>query len=158
MKFNKKSDLKPDIEIVAIPRRDGAMIFKAAAVTEFDDFLKLCPMPIPPSIMRKGGVQGQNIEDPTYKAELDAWATRRTDWMIIKSLQATEALEWDTVKMEDCMTWTNFRTEFLASGLTPIEINTIIQAVVDACGLNQKKIDQATASFLAGQAALSAAL
>jgi hypothetical protein len=158
MKMFGKKNLKPDVEIAVVPRREGNLVFKAQPVTEFDDFDKLCPMPQAPIIQKRGGEESRNVEDVAYKASLDAWATMRTDWMIVKSLQATEGLEWETVNLAECSTWTNYKTELMASGLTPIEINTVIQAVVDACGLNQKKIDEATKSFLAGQAALLAKL
>lgn len=158
MKINGNANLKPHIEIVVIPRGGNDLVFKAQPVTDFDDFLKLCPMPLPPKIVRKGGAVGEDVEDANYKASIEVWATSRTDWMILKSLQATEGLEWETVNMSDCSTWTNYRKELETSGLTGIEVNRIIQAVVDACGLNQKKIDEATARFLAGQAALQKAL
>lgn len=158
MKIHGKKIDRPEIGVVAIPRRDGDLIFMAQPVTEFEDFLKLCPMPLPPTITRKGGAQAHDVEDKDYKAAMDVWATQRTDWMIIKSLQATETLEWETVNLSDCSTWKNYQKEFEGSGLTSIEINSIVQIVIDACGLNQKKIDEATKRFLAGQEALLKAL
>lgn len=152
MKFNGKPIPKILHEIVVIPRKSGDMVYRAAPVTDFSDFNKLCPQPQPPKIMRKGGITVEDVEDKEYKAAIMAWAGYRTDWLIIKSLQATPELEWETVNLSDSSTWVNFRKEFEDSGLTAVEVGMIIQCVVDACGLNQKKIDEATKAFLAGQA------
>lgn len=151
MKINGRKLARPDFEVCVIPRADGDLVFKAQPVLDFDAFTKLCPMPTPPSITRPGGVTSQDVEDPKYKAAIDTWAENRTDWMIIQSLNATEGIEWEGVNHSDPSTWKNFRTEFETSGLTGIEVNAIIAAVVEACGLNSKKIEEATKRFLAGQ-------
>lgn len=158
MKINGRKLDKPQIEVCVIPRRDGDLIFKAQPIVDFTDFVALCPMPIPPTVIRKGGEKGQDVEDPAYKEALNTWAKQRTDWMILKSLAATDDLEWETVKLNDPSTWGNYAKEFETSGLNPAEVNSIINIVVDACGLNQKKIDEATKRFLAGQEALLAKL
>lgn len=151
MKINGQPINKPEDEIVVIPRRTGDLVFKARSV-DFADFIKMMPQPTPPMVIMKGGAKSHNIEDKDYKKAMEVWATQRTNWMIIKSLEATEGFEWETVKLEDPSTWGNFQKEFEDSGLTAVEINAIVSIVLDACGLNQKKIDEATKRFLAGQA------
>jgi hypothetical protein len=151
MKINGQVITKPEDEVVVIPRRSGDLVFKARAV-DFSDFMKLCPAPQAPTMIVKGGGKSLNVEDKEYKKALSVWATQRTNWMIIKSLQATEGFEWETVKMDEPSTWGNFQQELEDSGLTALEINAVVQIVLDACGLNQKKIDEATKRFLAGQA------
>lgn len=151
MKLNGQTIKKPEDEVVVIPRRDGDLVFKARAV-DFADFLKLYPQPTPPVMLMKGGAKSVNVEDKEYKKAVEVWATQRTNWMIIKSLEATEGFEWETVKLDNPDTWGNFNKEFEDSGLTAVEVNAILNAVLDACGLNQKKIDEATKRFLAGQA------
>lgn len=151
MKLHGRKLNKPDFEVCVIPRAGSDLVFKAQPVMDFDAFNKLCPMPTPPSITRPGGVTSQDVEDPEYKVALDAWAANRTDWMIIQSLNATEGIEWEGVNNSDPSTWKNFRTEFETSGLTAVEINAVINAVIEACGLNSKKIEEATKRFLAGQ-------
>lgn len=158
MKLNGRKLDKPQIEVCVIPRREEDLVFKAQPVLDFEPFNKLCPMPTPPSITRPGGVTSQDVEDPDYKKQLDTWAENRTDWMIVQSLSATEGLEWETVNLSDPSTWKNFRVEFEKSGLTAIEVNAVISIVIDACGLNNKKIEEATKRFLAGQLALLAKL
>jgi hypothetical protein len=155
MKIHGATLTRPQIEVVVIPRPTGDIIFQAQPVTEFADFFKLCPAPIPPTLRRKDGAVVQDVEDKQYKLNLDAWATQRTDWMIIKSLQVTEGLEWESVDSSNPDTWKNFRTELETSGLTALEINAVINIVVEACGLNQSKIEEATKRFLAGRAQAS---
>jgi hypothetical protein len=74
--------------------------------------------------------------------------------MILKSLSATEGLEWEQVDMSKPETWHNYGDELVSSGFSPAEIFAITEAVMTACGLNQKKIDEATERFLAGQQVL----
>ena len=144
----------PAIEVIVLPRQCGNLVFKAQAVIEDKEFDSLCPRPIPPKKLMPGGVTQINVEDPEYKKSITEFAIRRTHWMILKSLQATTDLEWETVKMDDPSTWSNFAQEFLESGLTAIEVNRIIDVVMTVNGLNEKKIDEATKAFLAGPAVM----
>ena len=145
----------PAIEVIVLPRQSGNLVFKAQAVIEDKDFDAICPRPQPPKKLLPGGVTQSNVEDPKYKEELQVFATRRTHWMVLKSLQATEDLEWETVKMDDPETWSNFVQEFMESGLTAIEVNRIVETVMTVNGLNSRKIEEATKAFLAGPAAMS---
>lgn len=153
MKINGKKIEGPNEEIVVIPRNSGDIVFKARAVLSFDEFDKLCPLPVPPKTLMKGGGFSENVESPEYKKNLDDWTSRRTHWMILESLKATENLEWETVDASKTDTWENYQTELLSSGFSPMEQARIVQAVTSACGLNQDKIDEATKRFLAGQVA-----
>lgn len=144
------------VEVVVIPRQEGNIIIKAAPVTNFAEFDKLYPMPLPPTVLRPGGIKSENVEDPTYKAATATWAKAKTDWMIITSLKATEDLVWETVDYADMSTWGNYAAE-LETTFKPAEAAAIINAVVEACGLSNKKIEDATKSFLAGQAQANAA-
>ena len=152
MKIKGKKLDGPNIEVVVIPRQSGDLVFKAQAVLNYEDCDKLNPMPTAPKMLLRGGGVQENVEDPRYKAKIEEWATRKFYWMLIKSLEATEGLEWETVKMDDPSTWSNYKTEMQTAGLSPGEIGRIEICVTDACGLNQSKIDEATKRFLAGQA------
>lgn len=151
MKINGKQVTGPQTEVVVIPRGNEELVIRAQAVLDFTDFEKINPQPQPPTKMLPGGEVQQLIEDPKYSKRLSEWAQQKTDWMIIKSLAATEGLVWDTVKMDDPSTWGNYRTE-LTSVFAPAEMGKIIEAVMSACGLNQSKIEEATKRFLATQA------
>lgn len=155
MKIQGRTFSGPDTVPIVIPRSDGDVVFKACAVLDFEDFDALCPTPDPPEIIKPGNIRTSDPEDADYLKAIDKWAVKRTNWMILKSLDATEGLEWETVDRSDPETWDNFRKEMQDSGFTIVEVGRIIAAVTEACGLNQDKIDEATERFLAAQAAES---
>lgn len=153
MRIKGKKITGPNIEVVIVPRHSGNIIFKAQAVLNYDDLEKICPKPNPPTGMKPGGKPFQNVESPKYRDSLLSWATKRTNWMILKSLEATEGLEWETIKMSDSETWGNYADELRESGFTEQEIIRVVDGVMTANGLNQGKIDEALNDFLAGQEA-----
>lgn len=141
-------------EVVVIPRITGNLVFRARAIADYERFEKLCPQPKAPFIQYAGHAQAtQNIEDPDYLEKFQEWAEQKSHWMILESLKATEGLEWETVEMGDSSTWKNYSNEMTESGLSPAEQARIVMCVSQANGLDQSKIDEATASFLADQAA-----
>jgi hypothetical protein len=152
MKIKGKTLDGPNIEVVVIPRQSGDIVFKAQAVLDYEDCDKLNPMPQAPKVLLRGGAVQENVEDPKYVKAVDQWATRKFYWMLLKSLGATEGLEWETVKLDDPETWELYKTEMQSCGFSPGEIARVEMCVTDACGLNQSKIDEATKRFLAGQA------
>lgn len=151
MKINGKDIKGPQTEIVVIPRGSEELVIKAKAIMDYSEHDKINPMPLPPSKLLPGGETQQNTEDPGYLKRISEWAQQKTDWMIIKSLSATEGLTWDTVKMDDPKTWCNYRKE-LDTTFTPAELGKVLEVVMSACGLNQSKIEEATKRFLATQA------
>ena len=151
MKILGKKITGANIEVVVIPRNDGNLVFKAQAVLNYDDFEKLNPLPQAPEIIRPGGVKARDVEDKSYNEKLNQWAQQKTHWMVLKSLEATPGLEWETVNLSDPSTWVNYQQEMIDSGLAPAEIGRIVDCVTLACGLNQRKIDEATQRFLAGE-------
>lgn len=156
MKINGKKIEGANIEIVVLPRGNGDdLVFKAAAVLDSSDFDKLCPRPITPSIMKKGGVTVQNVEDPVFKQSLLNYGKLRMSWMILQSLRATEGLEWEIVDYSDPGTWNLYEKELRDAGLVEMEITRLITAVMTANALNDEKINEARDRFLAGQQAQS---
>lgn len=147
----KGKKLEPEIQTIVIPRQGDNLVFRAQSVLDYESFEKICPHPQPPVRMLPGGIESVNTEDPQYDKDLDEWATMKWDWMMLKSLEATEGLEWDTVDMSNPATYSNYKSEMSDAGITPNEIASLQALVTDACGLNQRKIEQATKAFLAGQ-------
>jgi len=152
MKMHGKKIEGPNTEIVVIPRSTGNLVFKAQAVLDYEEFESIYPAPLPREIIKAGGERTLAVNEKSYQDALQKWASSKTDWMVLKSLQATEGLEWETVNMDDSDTWANYQEELRAASLSPPEIARIVNAVTIACGLDQKKIDEATAAFLAGLA------
>ena len=138
----------PSEEIVVIPRPTGDLVFKAKMIESYDAFNAICPTPEMPSRMEKGGVTRKVPDDPKYNEALNTWATHRSAWMFIKSLEPT-GIEWTTVDMTNPDTWSNFESELTEAGFSQMELMRIMQIIQDANGLNQSKIDEATARFLA---------
>ena len=140
-------------EVVVIPRHTGNLVFRARAIADYEVFDKLCPQPKPPLIQFAGqSIATENVEDADYQQKFQEWAEQKSHWMILESRKANEDLEWGTVVMGDHTTWKNYTKEMTESGLSPAEQARIVMCVSQANGLDQSKIDEATASFLADQA------
>lgn len=152
MKINGRKIEGPAIETVVFPRGDSApIVFKVSAVLDNDGFKKLCPYPTPPKKMLKGGQQVEDVEHPSFRSELERWATLRSRWTILQSLKATEGLEWETVDLSDPNTWENLFSELESSGFNDTECSYLIQKIMEINCLNQSHLEEARARFLAGQ-------
>lgn len=154
MRLNGKKIEGLNVEEIFIPRGEDVIVFRAQAVVDYSICDALNPRPTPKKGRdRKGDIV--EITDKTYNSSLDDYATRRVAFMVIKSLEATEGLEWDTVNIEDMNTWINWRTEFENSGFTEPEIGRIFAGVMAACGLDESKVEKARSRFLASRQEVS---
>lgn len=140
----------PQERVVVLPRQQGEdLVFKFGAVLDTDDFDKLCPMPMPPEKLLPGGGRSMNVEDPKYREAINDWAAKKTHYMYLKSIEATDELEWETVDWGDPETWSNYNEELMEAGLTEAERLKLLQVYSEVQGLDQEKIDAATKNFLA---------
>jgi hypothetical protein len=152
MKLGGEKFVKPNLEIIVIPRGDGEdIVFKAGPVGNMDDFEKLCPLPEPPVKMYPGGRKSQNVKDEGYQKKLAEHAELRFHFMAIQSLKMTEELEWETVDEAEPSTWTNYMDELREAGFSEVEVNRVVQGVMDANCLNEDRIEEARQRFLASQ-------
>lgn len=157
MKINGKTIKGPNIETIVIPRGDDVIVFTAQAVLDYKPFDAMVPNPVPPAVLYRGEtVARPNYEAPAYKEAISKRAIQKYFWMMIKSLQSTEGLEFEIVKFEDPTTWSQLDDELRNAGFTPLEINKIYEGVLTANGMNEEKIEQARKHFLAKQAAQAA--
>lgn len=138
-------------EFIVLPRKDQDIVLKARAIPDYSEFEQLVPMPKPPVKIIKGGKRVTNTDDPRYKAGIEDYAAKRTNWMILKSLEVTDGLEWETIDMQKPETWKNFEKEIRASGFSEVELMKIIQMVMSASGLDESKLEKARADFLRSQ-------
>ncbi len=138
-------------EVLVLTRGEQDIVIRARAVKSMDDFEKLCPDPKPPGVRVKGGVFVPNLEDANYKKELERHGEKRLAYMVIKSLEATVGLEWEVVKPGNSQTWLEWKKELTDANFSSVEINRIIGAVLAANSLDEKKLEEARKSFLAGQ-------
>lgn len=131
---------------------DNNIVFMAQQVSDYSELDQYAPLPTPPLIKRRGSaVETPDTKDPTYLKAMQRRASLQTDFMVLKSLQATPGLEWETVNMTDSSTWHNWMTELAKDGISDIEQQKIIQIVANANSLNEQKYDEAKKSFLAGR-------
>ena len=145
----KRIDMPPEV-VVPVIRDSGELFFKARAVLDFKEFDTMCPAPVPPMIQRKGEVTPvPDLADKKYIASCDKYARQRTNYMIVKSLAATENLEWEKVKLNEPDTYEKYEEELKESGLNQFEIGRLINAVMEANGLDEAKIEAAKKRFLA---------
>lgn len=152
MKIQGKALKGPQVVFVVIPREDGDIIFKAKAVLDLTPFEQLCPEPKPP-LMLKGNQQIVNVEAPSYKSAMASYLDKRMNWLILKSLEDSDGLEWEQVKMDDHTTWAFFREELKDAGFTIFEVNRIIAGAIEANGLSDTRMEEARKRFLLSQQA-----
>ncbi len=150
MKLGGKTPVSHKRSLV-LPRGDGEapIVLWAQALPSLDEFTKLCPEPLPPVIVKPGGVKDFNWTDPNYLIAVKQYQTRRNDYILLESLKATKDLEWETVKYEDPDTWNNWRQELTDSGFSVFEVNRIFNLVLEANSLNDSLLDEAQKTFLA---------
>lgn len=142
----------PEPKVLVIPHNGVELVFQAQHVDNYGEFDELVPKVIPVKIRKADGSEGVDLNDKGYMKEVDEWSKKRSNWMFLKSLSATECLEWDIVDLKDPDTWCKFDEELKACGFAGPVIERIKMLVFDACGLDQKMIDEATERFLAGRA------
>lgn len=154
MKIKGKTFKGPSVEHVIIPRtgEDGEpddVVFTLQAVLDFEEFEKVYPMPVPREIIKPDKSRELDANDPVY---LDAIGKRngaQMKWMILKSMEATEGLEFDKVDMEKPETWDLFDEELKEAGFTQLEVGRIIKGAMDVNGINSTRIEEAKKRFLA---------
>jgi len=155
MKYKGQKLEGPAEDYIVFPRRDGDIVFCIRAILNYDECDQLDPKPEPPMRLLPGGSKGRqqaNVEDPKYKVALDKWAHNRTLYMIIKSLEPSEDVEWETVNISEPASWANVDKELEDAGFTSAEVTMLIRKIMEVNGLDEDKVKNATESFLAGQA------
>lgn len=137
-------------EVLVLPRVDADIIFTASAVTTMDTFEKLVPEPKAPGIRTKEGFR-PDTKDETYQQLVQLRGDQRFAYIVIKSLEPSN-IEWDKVNIEDPGTWSSWRDELKAAGISDVEINRIIACVLQANALDEDKLKEAREVFLLGRA------
>ena len=141
----------PVEEILVLPRGEQIVVFKARPVLDMDTFDKLCPEPQAPTRTMRGGAAVPNLDDKGYIRDLQTYAEKRMAYLVIRSLEATEGLEWEQVKLNDSSTWLMFRKELGDANFSAMEIGRIVNTVLAANCLDEAKLEKARQVFLRGQ-------
>lgn len=152
MKIAGKALSGPNIKYLAFPRQDGDIVFKLVAVLDYKEFDQLCPTPQAPEIIKPGGERYRDPTHPTYLKKMEEIQSLKTSWLFIQTLKDTPDLEWESVKYNDPSTWSKYGDELSGSGLSPVEVGVLLRGVIEVNGLDEAKIEEATARFLAGLA------
>lgn len=153
MKIHGQKPTLPVAELVVLPRGEGQLVFKLGPILNTDEFDKLCPQPLPPMGQKLGEEPRPMFNDSEYLAKVQLRALRRFEWMMVTSLNYTDGLEWESVKMTEPDTWTNWKDELVSCGLLTSEINRIQEAFYVANSLSEAKLKEARDRFLSLQAA-----
>jgi hypothetical protein len=142
-----------NVKTLVLPREGGEpVVLKAGAVTSMEQFEKLCPDPVAPSIRKNDGTVVPDLNDVNYKLALAQMGSRRLDYIVIKSLEATPDLTWENVDINNPETWHNWRKECQDSGFSVFEVNRIVGLAIESNSLSEEGLEEARKSFLAGQA------
>jgi len=148
MKINGKKIEGANYEYIVFPRPTGDIAFKAQAVLDMQPFHDMVPSPKPGKKMVPGGKILEDYDDATYKGAVAQFAEKRYAYIVLKSLEATPGLEWETVQLTDPSTWMNWETETKGAGLSSNEVNQLQLGIATANSLNQDKLDEARNRFL----------
>lgn len=150
MKLNGVKIKGPNVVEIIIPRGDGLpIVLKAQAILDMDEYDRLCPMPEPPKKLMAGGARVPNFEDEHYVSAISLRGEQKMAYITIASLQATEGLEWEGVKLSDPSTWSQVWTELKEAGFSEFEISRIRNKVMEANCLDESKVEEARKRFLA---------
>lgn len=148
MKINGKTFTGAFVKPVVFPRGDDRIVFKVQAILDYEEFEKLCPRPQAPMIKPLNGPERPDLKDEEYLKALNEYSLKNTDYLLLKSLQATEGLEWDNVDYNNPDTWKNWRQDLRSAGLTEMEVVHLLNEAIAVNGLDPEKIKQATEDFL----------
>ena len=121
---------------------------RIAPVLDFTEFEKICP-PVEPKMKTDPSGVSTPVFDAEYKKDMSARIMLQVSWMAIKSLEATEGLEWETVKMDDPSTWEKYPEEMRESGFSYTEISHLVDQITSLSGVNTHNMDEARKRFLA---------
>lgn len=142
-----------NIVTVVIKREDRDFIFKCHPVEDLSVFEEICPFPKPPQIQRAGSEQwSADFKDPKFIEQKREWIKNRVNYVLLKSIHIDD-LEWETVDEYDPKTWGNILDELEEAGFVVNERARIIEAVNQAQGINDDKLEAARSDFLPGKEA-----
>jgi hypothetical protein len=143
----------PSEEVLILPRptsEHGDIVIRCIAVLDMSHFHNMCPEPKAKPMLVKGGFK-PNEKDPGYLEQVAEYSQLRFSYIALKSLEPSD-IEWDTVVMDQPVTWKLWEKELKDSGISAIEINRIVACVMQANSLDEAKLEKARESFLLGLA------
>lgn len=150
MKIKGKRIPGPKPVYVPIPRDgDNDIIFKVTPVIDLKEFDKLCPEPEPVRVIKPGGIEYLDYEDPQYKERVEKYSELQFSYVLIRSISETDYLEWDKVKLDDPSTWNYWKEEIHESGLSKAEITYLMSEITKANMIDENRVKEARDRFFA---------
>ena len=148
MKVNGRDITSVNEDVLVLPRgNQDDVVFEGRAVKSYDEFNKLVSVPLPPALLTAKG-RVEDVEDTSYKDQLDAYNAKKMAWLVIRTLYTTT---WDQVDADKPNTWIKWVDEFVESGMTSIEQQKVVNFVLAVNSLDQSKMDEAKQAFLLGR-------
>ena len=126
--------------------------FMCGAVLDFSEFNEAFPEPKPGKIRRPGKEEEDDFENPAYRDAVMDYSVKKIQFMLLKSLESTEGLTWNKVKIEDPETWELWKEEMAEVGFTEMEISKLQLEVMQANAFDDETLNEAKANFLRRQA------
>jgi hypothetical protein len=152
MKFKGKDIKKGSVDYAVVDRGVDQIVFKIETVSDYSDFDKLCPMPEAPTIKPAGKPAFKDVEDKTFKKEVEEYALKKLSWGFIKSIENSENIEMgERIDLSNSETWA-LVFEDLGEALTTGEVDYILGKFNEVQGLTNEKIKESTEAFLASLA------
>jgi len=139
----------PVEEVLVLPRGDQNLIFRATGLKDMEGFKRLCPEPEPPKKLIKGGATVADLDDKGYQEAVANYHKYRIAFIVVNSLVPSQ-IEWDTVNLDNPVSWTNWETDLKAAGLSEIECSRVLALVLEANCLDEAKLRKARELFLHG--------
>lgn len=148
MKIHGQRPNLPKAKPVVIPRPDGDIVFLCSPVFDFTDFDKLCPEPKPPLVTKASGEKEYDLNNPGYSAKVEKRGNQRMGWMMLKSLEGTEGLEWENVQLNKPDTFDKVFDELKEARLSQLEINYLVRTVLEVSSMDEERLEEARRNFI----------
>lgn len=138
----------PAEEVLILPRLQGDIIIRTRAVTDMKPFEAMCPEPSAPKKLVKGGFE-IDYNNPGFIAASTKHGELRFAYICVKSLEPSE-IDWARVSPDSPNSWLEWPKELEEAGLSNVEVNRILLAVMSANSLDENKLKAARDSFVRG--------
>ncbi len=149
--------LAPRTKEIVIPNgfdefgKEQFLVFKFRALTDKDNFGEVIPPPKATKYTRPGGEEFYDFENADYKRQLADWRAKEYAWSFLKSIDATEGLEWETVDLSNPDTWQNWQKEIEETFGSNVG-SALVEAWFSTNYITEAYLDEARKRFLASRA------
>ena len=141
----------PAEEVLILPRLQGDIVIRTRAVTDMKPFEAMCPEPSAPKKLVKGGFE-IDYNNPGFQAANVKHGELRFAYICVKSLEPSD-IEWSRVKVDSPTSWLEWPKELEEAGMSNVEVNRIMLAIMAANSLDENKLKAARDSFVRGMQA-----